>query len=87
MPGLWKAWKPKAGFSLFPRAPWESRQEQARFPHSHSSGDESGWKSGKPKPSFPLSHRPCSLSLKTDHPRRLFAPPHHDIYQFGNILS
>src|SRR6476646_9820892 len=26
--------------------------------HSHSSDDEGGWKSGKPKAGFPLSHRP-----------------------------
>src|ERR1039457_4210971 len=32
--------KPKAGFPLFPRAPWKSRQQRARFPHSHSSGDD-----------------------------------------------
>src|SRR5947208_7409580 len=38
-------------------APWKSRQKPARFPHSHSSGDEGGWKSGKPKAGFPLSHR------------------------------
>jgi hypothetical protein len=28
------------------------------FTHSHSSGGEGGWKSGKPKAGFPLSHRP-----------------------------
>jgi hypothetical protein len=39
MTGLWKAWKSKNQDSqLFPRAPWESRQQQARFPHFHSSG-------------------------------------------------
>src|SRR5579872_1910220 len=48
---------PTAGFPRFPRAPWKSRQRQARFPHSHSAGDEGGWKSGKPKAGFPLSHR------------------------------
>jgi len=31
--GLWKAWKAKTGFPLFPRAPWKSRQKAARFPH------------------------------------------------------
>ena len=37
----WKCWvcgkrgKPKAGFPLFPRAPWKSSQDQAKFPHSH----------------------------------------------------
>src|ERR1039458_568365 len=38
--GCGKRGKPKAGFPLFPRAPWESRRRQARFPHFHSSGDE-----------------------------------------------
>jgi len=28
-----------------------------RFPHSHLSDDEAGWKSGNPKAGFPLSHR------------------------------
>src|SRR5690349_11283480 len=28
----------KQASQLFPRAPWKSRQEQARFPHFHSSG-------------------------------------------------
>ena len=28
---------------------------RSRFPHSHSAG-ETGWKSGKPKTGFPLSH-------------------------------
>jgi len=38
--GCGKPGKPKAGFPIFPRAPWESRPEQARFPHFHSSGDD-----------------------------------------------
>src|ERR1035438_239058 len=37
--GCEKREKPKAGFPLFPRAPWKSRQQQARFPHFHSSGE------------------------------------------------
>ena len=56
--GCGKRGKPKAGLPLFPRAPWKTRQRRARFPHSHSAGDEGGWKSGKPKAGFPLSHRP-----------------------------
>src|SRR5262249_827540 len=62
--GCGKSGKPKAGFQLFPQAPWKSRQKTARFPHSHSSGDEGGWKSGKPKAGFPLSHRLDSSLLK-----------------------
>jgi hypothetical protein len=42
-------------FPLFPRAPWEFRQKQARFPHSHSSGDETveKWKTKSRFPTFP----------------------------------
>lgn len=32
-----KCGKPKAGFPHFPRVPWKSRQNPARFPHFHSS--------------------------------------------------
>src|ERR1035438_10110955 len=73
--GCGKRGKPKAGFPLFPRAPWESHQKQARFPHSHSSGDEGGWKSGKPKAGFPLSHRPEYIYVRkqTTRPRAAFA--------------
>src|ERR1039457_368036 len=39
----WRGWgkggKTKRRFPLFPRAPWKSRQQQARFPHFHSSGE------------------------------------------------
>src|SRR5262249_10081142 len=40
--GCGKSGKPRAGFPLFPQAPWKSRQKTARFPHSHNSGDEGG---------------------------------------------
>jgi hypothetical protein len=85
--GCGKRGKPKAGFPLFPRAPWKSRQRRARFPHSHSSDDEGGWKSGKPKAGFPLSH----YSRKPQHkPRARYRPrtsplQPNDVYQFGNI--
>jgi len=70
MPGCGKRGKPTTGFPLFPRAPWKSRQQQARFPHFHSSGHEGGWKSGKPKTGFPLSHRlGFSLSRTKKQPR------------------
>jgi len=62
MPGWGKHGKPKAGFPLFPRAPWKSRQQQARFPHSHSFGHEGGWKSGKPKAGSHFPTAPVSLS-------------------------
>src|SRR5437764_14305913 len=68
MPGCGKGGKPKAGFPLFPRAPWESRQKPARFPHSHSSGDEGGWKSGNQKQ---VSHFPTdSIPLSTKEQNR-----------------
>ena len=47
-----KRGKPEAGFPLFPRAPWESRQRRARFPHSHSSDDEGDGKVENPKQVF-----------------------------------
>src|SRR5258708_16043838 len=51
-------------------------KRRARFPHFHSS-DEGGWKSGKPKAGFPLSHRPefpLSQNKKT-RPRGGLRPP------------
>lgn len=51
--GCGKCGKPQAGFPLFPRAPWKSRQRAARFPHFHSSDGEGGWKSWKTKSRFP----------------------------------
>src|SRR5713101_1733803 len=55
MAGLWKAWKTKSRFSPLSTAPWESRQKQARFPHSHSSGDYAveKWKTKSRFPTFP----------------------------------
>src|SRR5437762_5592178 len=75
MAGLWKAWKAKGRLPPLSTAPWKSRQKQARFPHFHSSGDEGGWKSGKPKAGFPLSHRLDSLSHKRTRPLRGRASP------------
>src|ERR1017187_3574672 len=69
--GCGKRGKPKAGFPLFPRAPWKSHQKAARFPHFHSSGGEGGWKKGKTKTGFPLSPPPQSIwnSRKKNPPR------------------
>lgn len=49
----------------------------AGFPHSHSSGDEGGWKSGKPRSGFPLSHGPESpfSTLKHQAADGLRRPP------------
>src|SRR5438034_7015240 len=69
--GCGKRGKPKAGFPLFPRAPWKSRQQRARFPHFHSSGDEGGWKRAKPKAGFSRSPPPriLFLSKQKNRPR------------------
>jgi hypothetical protein len=53
-------------------APWESHQKQATFPHFHSSGAEGGWKNGKPKAGFPLSHR-LGLSRSKQKNRAAYA--------------
>jgi hypothetical protein len=51
-------------------------KKPARFPHSHSSGDEGGWKSGKPKAGFPLSHRlDFSLSKEKNRSASGLRPP------------
>ena len=57
MPGLWKAWKAKDRLPTLSTSPLGIPPKAARFPHSHSSGDEGGWESAKPKAGFPLSHR------------------------------
>ena len=51
-------------------------KKAARFPHFNSSGEEGGWKSGKPKAGFPLSHRhECVwISKRKTGPRACFAP-------------
>src|ERR1017187_3206782 len=67
--GCGKRGKPKAGFPLFPQAPWESRQRQARFPHFHSSRDEGGGERGKTRAGFPLSHPPLILFLEKQNTR------------------
>ena len=67
MPGLWKAWKAKGRLPTLSTSPLGISPKAARFPHSHSSDDEGGWKSGKPKAGFPLSHRPDSLLSKPKH--------------------
>src|SRR2546428_6734008 len=67
----------KAGFPLFPRAPWESRQGQARFPHSHSAGDEGDGKveNQKQVSHFPTAPNPLSRNQKTKPCGGLRPPP------------
>ena len=66
MPGLWKAWKAKSRLPPLSTAPWKSRQERARFPHFHSSGDEGGWKveNQKQVSHFPTATNPFSPGRK-----------------------
>jgi len=56
-----------------PRFP-QSLEIAARFPHSRQADDESGWKNGKPKPGFPLSHRTILSLSKTEKPVLGFQP-------------
>ena len=74
MAGRWKAWKSKSRIPTLPTAPWKSRKtgEIPTFPQLRRRG---GWKSGKPKTGFPLSHRPESRSLKPKNKTRLWASP------------
>jgi len=60
MTGLWKPWKAKSRLPPVSTGPWKSRQEQARFPHFHSSGDEAD---GKVENQEQVSHFPTAISL------------------------
>ena len=73
MTGLWKAWKAKGRLPTLPTAPWKSRHRQARFPHSHSSGDYAveKWKS---KNSFPTFRTAVSLVENRTNNQAGFAP-------------
>ena len=84
MTGLWKPWKAKSRLPPVSTGPWKSRQEQARFPHFHSSGDEAD---GKVENQKQVSHFPTAISLSQNkktadrragfalRPRWRFAPP------------
>jgi len=74
MTELWKAWKAKNRLSPLSTAPWESRQEQARFPHSHSSDDYAveKWKTKSRFPTFPRAISPFAKRRK---PGGLRPPP------------
>jgi len=76
MPGLWKEWKAKDRLPTLSTSPWKSRQQRARFPHFHSSGDDGGWKRAKPKAGFSRSHRHgFSLSQNKKTGRNGLRPP------------
>src|SRR5437762_1997153 len=69
MPGLWKAWKAKSRLPPLSTAPWKSRQEQARFPHFHSSGGkQANGKVENQKQVSPLSHRHESPFSRKEKP-------------------
>ena len=58
MTGLWKAWKAKNRLPPLSTSPLEISPTAGEIPTlPHSPGDEGGWKSGKPRAGFPLSHR------------------------------
>jgi hypothetical protein len=60
MTALWKPWKAKSRLPPVSTGPWKSRQEQARFPHFHSSGDEAD---GKVENQKQVSHFPTAISI------------------------
>ena len=60
MTALSKPWKAKNRLPPVSTGPWESLQEQARFPHFHSSGDEAD---GKVENQKQVSHFPTAISL------------------------
>src|SRR6266849_6550917 len=49
MPGLWKAWKAKGRLPPLSTSPLEISPKGGAIPHFHSSDDEGGWESGKPR--------------------------------------
>ena len=67
MTGLWKPWKAKSRLPPVSTGPWKSRQEQARFPHFHSSGDESD---GKVENQKQVSHFPTAIPFSQDEKDR-----------------
>jgi len=81
--GLWKAWKAKSRLPPLSTAPWKSRHKQARFPHSHSSGDGAmeKWKSKDSFPTFP----PRSLYLSKNSAGGLRPPPAEGNFLLGPV--
>ena len=62
MPGLWKAWKAKSRLPPLSTSPLEISPKAARFPHSHSSGDEADGKVENQKQVSHFPTAPISLS-------------------------
>src|SRR6266705_5569168 len=78
MPGPWKAWKAKSRLPPLSTAPWKSRQEQARFPHFHSSGGKQAdgkVENQKQVSHFPTATNPLSPGTKNRAAGGLRPPP------------
>jgi hypothetical protein len=74
--GCGKRGKPKAGFPLFPRAPWQSRQKAGEiptFPQLRRRGRMGKWKTKSRFPTFPPPR--IYTDLKNKKPGRGRASP------------
>jgi len=73
MPGPWKAWKTKGGFSTLSTVPWKSRRKREipTFPPPGFAAMEK-WKTKSRFPTFPqpLATMTPVLSLKTKNQRK-----------------
>jgi len=74
MPGLWKAWKAKSRLPTLPTSPLEISPKAREIPTFPNSGHKGGWKSGKPRAGFPLSHRPGFTLSRTKKQRGRASP-------------
>src|SRR5450759_4367400 len=70
MAGLRKAWKTKSRFHKLPTSPLEISPEAGEIPTFPQLRRRGGWKSGKPRAGFPLSHRPFFSLSKRRKKRR-----------------
>src|SRR3989442_7847342 len=79
MPGLWKAWKAKGRLPPLSTSPLGISPKAGEIPTFPQRRRRGGWKSGKPKAGFPLSHRLVfSLSDKQMEAAGLLPPPAQD---------
>ena len=75
MPGLWKAWKAKSASHSFHEPLGNLAKKQARFPHSHSSGDEADGKVENQKQVFHFPTAPNIYFSEQKQPGRGRASP------------
>jgi hypothetical protein len=76
MPGLWKAWKAKSRLPPLSTSPLEISPKAGEIPTFPQLRRRGGWESGKPRASFPLSHRhESSFSKSKEHGRPGGASP------------